>query len=320
VESLGRFFDAVGAFFDALGAVQFQALLIAIALHLGNQVLRSRGWFNILRAAYPGVRFRWRRIYGAYVAGVGINALAPARGGDVVKIYAVRQSIEGSSTPTIVASLLAEAVFDMVVASLLLTWAYFWGGLPSLPDLPSAPAFEWAFFARHQREVLIAVLVAIVLAAIGLRWLARHVRAFWARVGQGVTILRTPKRYLKQVAAYQGVGWGCRLGSAYFLLEAFNVNASIENALLVLVVGSIATLLPFTPGGAGAQQALLVIVLAGAATSSVLLAYSVGAQITVTIVNVIVGFTALFLLFGGLRWSHIRSKAETPPEPAPKPG
>ena len=320
MESLGRFFDAVGAFFDALGAVQFQALLIAVVLHLGNQVLRSRGWFNILRAAYPETRFRWRRVYGAYVAGVGINALAPARGGDVVKVYAVRQSIDGSSTPTIVASLLAETAFDMLVASVLLTWAYFWGGLPSLPDLPSAPAFEWAFFARHQREVLIALIVVGVAGAIGLRWLARHVRAFWARVGQGVTILRTPKQYLRHVVLYQAIGWGCRLGSAFFLLEAFNVNATLENALLVLVVGSISTLLPFTPGGAGAQQALLVIVLAGAATSSVLLAYSVGAQITVTIVNVIVGFVALFLLFGGLRWSHIRSKADPPPEPAAKPG
>jgi len=220
-----------------------------------------------------------------------------------------------------VASLLAETVFDMIVASVLLTWAYFWGGLPSLPDLPSAPAFEWAFFARHQREILIALIVLLFVGAIGLRWLARHVRAFWARVGQGVTILRTPKRYLRYVVTYQAVGWLCRLGTAFFLLEAFNVHASLENALLVLVVGSISTLLPFTPGGAGAQQALLVIVLAGAATSSVLLAYSVGAQITVTVVNVLVGFTALFLLFGGLRVSHIRSKAETPPpEPAAKPG
>jgi uncharacterized membrane protein YbhN (UPF0104 family) len=140
-------------------------------------------------------------------------------------------------------------------------------------------------------------------------------------VGQGVTILRTPKCYLRYVVLYQAIGWICRFGTAYFLLEAFNVNASIENALLVLVVGSISTLLPFTPGGAGAQQALLVIVLAGSATRSVLLAYSVGAQITVTVVNVMVGFVALFLLFGGLRWSHIRGRADTSStEPAPKPG
>ncbi len=323
VESIRTFFDAVEAFFNSLTAVGFQALLIAIGFHLANQVLRSRAWFNVLRAAYPGVRFRWRRIYGAYIAGTGINAVAPARGGDVVKIYAVRQGIPGSSTPTVVASLLAETVFDMVLASLLFAWAYWSGGIPTLPELPSAPAFEWAFFARHQDEMVIVLIVLLLFGAIGLRWLTRHVRAFWARVGQGVTILRTPKRYLRQVALLQAIGWGCRLGTAYYLLEAFHVHASIENALLVLVVGSISTLLPITPGGAGAQQALLVIVLAGSATGSTLLAYSVGAQITATVVNVIVGFVALFLLFGGIRLSHIRHRAgdqQQPSEAAPGTG
>jgi uncharacterized membrane protein YbhN (UPF0104 family) len=301
--------------------VQFQALAIAVGLHLANQVLRSRAWYNVLRAAYPDAQFRWRRIYGAYVAGVGINALAPARGGDVVKIYAVRQGIEGSSTPTLVASLLADTVFDLAIASTLLAWAYWSGGLPSLPELPNAPAFEWAFFARYQDWMLITLVILLLFGAIMLRWLTRRALAFWERVGQGVTILRTPKLYLRHVALFQAIGWACRLGTAYYLLKAFHVDATLENALLVLVVGSISTMLPFTPGGAGAQQALLVIVLKGSAASSTLLAYSVGAQITTTVVNVIVGFVALFLIFGGLRWSHIRGRAEKPhADPAPKPG
>ena len=98
------------------------------------------------------------------------------------------------------------------------------------------------------------------------------------------------------------------------------MNATIENALLVLVVGSISTLLPFTPGGAGAQQALLVIVLSGEATRSSILAYSVGAQVATTVVNVIIGFVALFLLFGGLRWRHMAHRADPTAEPEPRPG
>ena len=90
--------------------------------------------------------------------------------------------------------------------------------------------------------------------------------------------------------------------------------------MLVLVVGSISTLLPFTPGGAGARQALLVIVLSGEATRSAILAYSVGAQVSVTVVNVIIGFVALFLLFGGLRWSNIADRADPTAEAEPRPG
>jgi uncharacterized membrane protein YbhN (UPF0104 family) len=320
VESVHSFLDAVHAFGDGLAAVSFTALAIAIGLHVSNLVLRSRAWFNILRAAYPGAVIRWRRILGAYAAGVGINAIAPARGGDVVKIYAVRQSIEGSSTPTIVSSLLAETVFDMVIATTLLAWAYSSGGLPSLPDLPNAPAFEFAFIGDHQREVLIAAGVLALIGMVLLRWVTKHVRAFWDRVRQGLAILHFPKLYLRRVALLQFIGWWCRLGTAYYLLEAFHVNATIENALLVLVVGSISTLLPFTPGGAGAQQALLVIVLSGEAARSTILAYSVGAQISITVVNVIIGFVSLFLLFGGLRWSNIAHRADPPAEPEPKPG
>ena len=78
----------------------------------------------------------------------------------------------------------------------------------------------------------------------------------------------------------------------------FNVNATVENALLVLVVGRSPRPPPFTPGGAGAQQALLVIVLAGSATSSlVLLAYSVGAQIAIAATTFACGFAAIVFIF-----------------------
>ena len=39
----------------------------------------SRAWRNVLAAAYPEERVPWRAIYPAYLAGVGINAIIPAR-------------------------------------------------------------------------------------------------------------------------------------------------------------------------------------------------------------------------------------------------
>jgi uncharacterized membrane protein YbhN (UPF0104 family) len=189
-----------------------------------------------------------------------------------------------------------------------MTWAYATGRLPALPDLPNAPAFEWSFIARHTQGTMMALAIAFIAGWLLLRWLGHHVRAFWLRIEQGLVILRQPRRYLRCVVTYQAAGWCCRLGTAYFLLEAFGVRATITNALLVLVVGSISTMLPITPGGAGAQQALLVIVLAGQASSSSLIAYSVGAQVAVTAINAVLGAFALFLLFGSLRFRHIRAE------------
>jgi uncharacterized membrane protein YbhN (UPF0104 family) len=273
-----------------------------------NLMLRSRAWHSIIKAAFPRERIPFRTVLGAYLAGVGINAFAPARGGDVVKIATVRQRVEGTNVPALTSSLLAETVFDFFVASALLTWAYATSRLPRLPDIPDRPAFEWSFIARHERGTMIALGVAVIAVWLALRWLGHHVRAFWLRVEQGVVILRTPRRYLHCVVSYQAVGWVCRLASAFFMMEAFGVHATITNALLVLVVGSISTMLPVTPGGAGAQQALLVIVLAGQASPSALIAYSVGAQVATTALNATLGATSLFLLFGSVRFRHIRTE------------
>jgi uncharacterized membrane protein YbhN (UPF0104 family) len=308
MESIHSFLDAVGTFIDHLSDVRWNALLIAMLFHCANLVLRSRAWCSIVRAAFPRDRVRFRTVLGAYLAGVGINAFAPARGGDVVKIATVRQRVEGSNVPALTSSLVAETVFDFFIATALLSWAYATSRLPRLPDIPDRPAFELSFIARHERGTLIVLGAAVIGVWLLLRWLGHHVRAFWLRVEQGVVILRTPRRYLRCVASLQAVGWSCRVASAYFLLEAFGVHASVTNALLVLVVGSVATMLPITPGGAGAQQALLVIVLAGQASSSSLIAYSVGAQVATTVVNATLGAVSLFLLFGSVRFRHIRAE------------
>ena len=93
--------------------------------------------------------------------------------------------------------------------------------------------------------------------------LSRRVRAFWARVRQGLTILRDRRRYLREVWLVQFGGWLFRFTAFWFLLDAFNVGGSVQNVLLVLGVNAVAAAVPFTPGGAGVQQAFLVKVFAG---------------------------------------------------------
>ncbi len=289
------------AFLSSLADVSPGLLALALALHLANMALRAFGWLAILRAAYPDADVRYRSALTAYAAGVGVNSFAPARGGDVVKIVGARTRIEGSSTPTIVATLITETIFDAVVGIALLVWAYGTDRLPGLPELPTTGLFELSFYARHQTAAEVAVAVLPILLFVAWRYLEGHVRAFRARIGQGLAITRTPAAYLRGVAAPQALGWFCRLGTAWAMLAAFGVEATPANAALVLVVGSLSTVLPITPGGAGAQQALLALVLAGAAAQSTILAFSVGAQIATTAANAVVGVIAVTALFGRIR-------------------
>jgi uncharacterized membrane protein YbhN (UPF0104 family) len=294
--SLNAFFDAVETFFSNLAAVQWGALALALTLHLCHMLCRSRGWFNTLRAAYPHERFRWRRIAGSYVAGVGVNSILPARAGDVTKIYLAKQSVPASSYPAVTSSFFVESIFDMSIGALVLLFALTQDVYPSLPDLPTLPAFDLAFWADHPRFFLFTVtFITIALLAL-YAVLSMRAVVFWRRIKQGVVIVTDFPRYLREVAAWQAAAWLFRFGGFFFFLEAFNIGGSVRNALLVMSVQAVATLTPFTPGGAGAQQALLVVVFADIASKTSVLAYSVGQQIALAAFNVSVALIAIFLM------------------------
>ena len=95
MNDISAFADAAGVFANHLADVKLGPLAVALLLHSINLLLRTRAWYSILRAAYPGVKYRFRSCAGAYLAGVGVNAIAPARGGDLVKIFLTRTRLRG---------------------------------------------------------------------------------------------------------------------------------------------------------------------------------------------------------------------------------
>jgi uncharacterized membrane protein YbhN (UPF0104 family) len=296
VRDVHQFLNASQAFFNRLGEVRTGPLLIAMLFHSANLLLRTRAWYAIIRAAYPNVRYRWRSCAGAYLAGVGLNSLIPARGGDLLKLYLVRLRLPESRIATVVATLLVETLVDTIIGPFLFAYAYFLGVFPRIPQLPQLPAFEFSAAVSHPRLAGIVVGVLVLLGLLLLRHAIRVARDFRERVRQGFTILRMPRRYAVQVALPQAIGWLCRVGTMFYMLRAFSIHADIRNALLVLVVGSASTLLPLTPGGVGTQQALIVVVLSGQAPDSTLLSFSVGMQVVITVANALMGFLALTLM------------------------
>ena len=307
---MSEFFHAVAVFFDELASVGWGALAIALGLHFGKVVLRTFAWRNIIAAAYPAIRVPWRPVFGAYIAGVGINSIVPGRGGDLVKLYLVRHRVPGTTYTTLASTLLAETVLDIVLALSLFLWALTQGVLPSLHVLPNLPSFDWGWLIGHTKASA-TVVALLTLGAIALWWWAsRHVSDFRARFGLGLVILRDPPRYLREVASWQLASWVLRVASLYFFLQAFHVHASIHNALLAQVVDSLSTLLPFSPGGAGTKQGFLVYVLKGEASTSRLLAFSVGQYVAVTVFNVAVGAIAIFVMLRTLRLREILGRAK----------
>jgi uncharacterized membrane protein YbhN (UPF0104 family) len=294
--------DATTAFFDGLASVAWGPLALAILCHLLKVAARSRAWRNIVQAAYPRTNVRWRSVYGAYVAGVGVNAVLPARGGDVLRLYLLKHRVEGSTYPTLASTLLVDGLVDIVLASALVAWALAFGLLPGLDVVPRLPPIDWLYLFQHPRLGLAVAIGLLALLVVGLTWGAAKVNDFWARVRQGFTILRDPHAYLRRVVLWDIVDWSLRLATVYFFLRAFGLPSGAQAVALVQTTMSLSTALPFTPGGVGTEQALLVYVFRGDAATSALLSFSIGMKLVLTLVNVIVGFIAIVLMLGTFRW------------------
>jgi uncharacterized membrane protein YbhN (UPF0104 family) len=309
---LGNSFDSFqhGAqeFFHRLSEIGWASMAVALGFYLAHLLARSRAWQNVLRAAYPDRSVPYARITAAYLVGAGMNSVIPARIGDAVKIFLAKRSIRRSSYPTVVSSFFVGSVFDTTAGILVFLYALTQGLLPKPPELPDLPAFDIAFWAQHPSLLLFTVTALGITTVIVFALLARRVEAFWDRVKQGAIVLTDPRRYLRTVASWQGIGWLLRFFSFWFFLEAFHIGGSFQNVMLVMSVQTVATILPLTPGGAGAQQALLVATLVGPGPIAVL-TYSVGQQIAIAVWTAILGALALIFVFRTTDWRRLLRSA-----------
>jgi uncharacterized membrane protein YbhN (UPF0104 family) len=311
-----RILDGVDAFLDQLTSVDPLPLFLAVLAQIGKLSCTSMAWRNVLAAAYPGVRVRRRSILGAYLAGVGVNAIVPLRAGDAVRIVLAHRAVSTSTYTTVVSSTFVLSIFDVVAASSVLAWAALTqDALPGIGDLPRLPSFEFSWILQHPLALDLAVAGIVVVAALVGIWIHGHVLDFWARVKQAFTVVHRPTRYLRTVAVWQAGDWFLRLVAIWFLLDAFDIPQSVENVLLVQVSASIATLIPLTPGGIGTEQAFLLYVFRGTVASSKLLAFSVGLKLVTVGTNVIAGFTAIAITLRTLRY---KSALQPPADPAPE--
>ena len=300
---------AIGVFFNHLTSVEWKWLAIGILCHLGKLLAVSRAWRNIVHAAYPDRPVRWRQMFGAYVAGTGVNALIPARGGDVVRLFLAKRRVEGSTYTTLVSTSLLQTLFDMAVASCFVLWAITQHVLPGLNALksPKLPALDYGWAFRHPTAGLILFGLLLLFGTAFVAWVAERVDEFKAKVAQGFSAFRDRSYYLRRVVLWQVVDWSLRLVTVFFFLRAFGIPATVHNALLVQVSQSLATIFPVSPAGIGTEQALLVYIFRHVTSKSVALSFSVGMRVTLIVVNAVVGFTAILLMTGTL---HVRRAAE----------
>jgi uncharacterized membrane protein YbhN (UPF0104 family) len=300
---------AIGVFFSHLAGVEWKWLALGILAQIGKLLAVSRAWTNIVRAAYPDERIRWRTMFGAYVAGTGVNAIIPARGGDVVRLFLAKRRIEHSTYTTLVSTSLLQTLFDVAVAGCFVLWALTQHVLPGIDVLksPGLPSLDYGWAFRHPTAGLILFGLLLIFGTALVAWIAEQVDEFKAKVARGFAAFADRNYYFTRVVPWQLLDWTLRLVTVFFFLRAFGIPATVHNALLVQVSQSLATILPVSPAGIGTEQALLLYIFRDVTTKSLALSFSVGMRVTLIVVNALIGFGAILLMTGTL---NVRRQAE----------
>lgn len=252
LESIGRTAaHAATLIFDRTAAVDPWLLALGTLLYLAAQTVRPRGWHTILRAAFPDATdLRPRDVIRAYLAGAGVNAVIPARGGDVVKLALLRRRIPGARYATLAATFIPETLFETAFGTALVAWAIAEGFVPVPTTSGELPALDASLVLRHP---LLTVFVLVVLAVVG----RRLVRALHGALRQGTAILASPRRFLLGVASWQALARLIRLGSFAAFMAAFSLPVTPATVVLVMAAQGGGRILPLGPASAGLRLAML---------------------------------------------------------------
>ena len=150
---------------------------------------------------------------------------------------------------------------------LIMCFAFTQGVFPKPPDFSKLPAFDISFFASNMRFTLFFITVLWLVFLVGFAMLSARVRAFWQRDPPGPDDPARPRPL--QAPRWSPGSWPAgspRFVAYWALLDAFHIGGSVRNALLVLAVQVVASVFPFTPGGAGVQQAILLTIFTSSPT------------------------------------------------------
>jgi hypothetical protein len=312
--------DAVGSFFAQVGQLDPKWLGVSLVLFQAYLLLRSRALFNALREAYPDDVFQWRRVWGAYVTGFGLNNVLPAGTGNLFQYVFTRDAIPSATYPVVVVAIASAAVFDGVMSLVVLGVCFTTTrSFPHLAQIAGLSSFDIGLYLT--RNVLIGIAVAALIALVLLRTVYRgHADRAWRAIRRGTRILRSG-RYLTRMVTWQSASWAARAASYWYMLLAFRIAPTSGRVLDVLGIYVLASVVPFTPSGVGIQQALIVSVFATAAGADRVAAFSVGQQLAFAISTLFVALIALWRMFGirgfrrAIREARQRRDAEQDPDP-----
>jgi Lysylphosphatidylglycerol synthase TM region len=267
-------------------------LAAGAALHVLHQVVRTRAWFNIIRAACPDARrLRGRDVTAAYLAGAGLNGAVPARGGDVVKLYLIRRREPDLPWSTLISTFVPETLFETAIGIGLVTWALTQGFLPVPLRPKEIPSVDVSLFIDHPFAMSVATVATLATGLLLARALRRRARGMLANLRRGLAILERPGDFVRGVVGWQALARVIRVASLACFLAAFALPVTVGTAILVMAAQGGGRIVPFAPVSAGLRTAMLTYGFVEVTGEAVDLAQLVAFSFGVSAIVFVVGFS-----------------------------
>ena len=240
---------------NAFRFVIWSWIVLAFVLNVGSTLFRALSWsLTISQALPPQHQPRLIQVFSSFGVGLLANAIVPGRLGELARVATLRRHLPDAppgTTATLVGTVFAHRLFDLVPATLLVAWVLLTAEVPhwAVTTLLIVVAAGFTLFTvawmsarRHQRSV------AHDLRAVG------TIRHLLGMARQGLSVLKAPVP-LAGAILLQCLGWLLQLLAVWVTMQAFGIDAPLPAAGLVLVLMNVATIIPLWPGNVGLVQA-----------------------------------------------------------------
>jgi uncharacterized protein (TIRG00374 family) len=291
-----------GTVADVFTAVSWWWIVAAIGLNLASVVARAIAWRAVVAQALPQTP-RFLHIFSAFSIGLLANAVLPARAGELARVAVLRRHLERGRgyTATLLGTVFMHRLFDAVPATLLVVYVLLTAKIP-----------HWAITALVIAAGVALLLLAAALAGSRLRRPVldelSSIRRVLAMARLGLEVLRSPLAAAIALT-FQCIGWFLQLLAVWVAMRAFEIDAPLPAAAVVLLLMNIATVFPLWPGNIGLLQAAVALPLVSYGVAYARgFAYGLGLQVIEMSVGVGVGL--VFLAREGLSFAMLKRMPE----------
>ncbi|MAQ85015.1 MAG: lysylphosphatidylglycerol synthetase [Maritimibacter sp.] len=228
-------------------------LIAAVAVFFAGYACRIARWRAMLQRDNPTVS--WATCAGPFMASIAANNVLPFRAGDILRVFAFRRRI-GVGGAEVLATLVVERLLDLLVLLMLMGGAllYFKPDTMALLGLGAGALIAIAF------GILLVLLFPQVFRPL-VTWGVRLLGRLSPKVGNWVeghatsvldtAIWLSKGAVMPRLLAWSVVAWLFEGLVFYSVAQSLPAIADAMGGWLALPVGTLATLIPSTPGYAG---------------------------------------------------------------------